>query len=102
MPQATIYTELLIATERGSRNIEAMMDNLSAKEYHQIQHFISESGWSADALKISVAQDINELFKNEKSVALLLDESSEEKKESIRLVLPINIVEIWANWPIVK
>lgn len=80
LPQATIYTELLVATERGSRNIEAMTDNLSTKEYHQIHHFISESEWSARALMVSVAQDINELFINEKSVGLLLDESSEEKK----------------------
>lgn len=70
----------MVATERGSRNIEAMTDNLSTKEYHQIHHFISESEWSARALMVSVAQDINELFINEKSVGLLLDESSEEKK----------------------
>jgi SRSO17 transposase len=80
LSQATIYTERLITTERGSRNIEAMTDHLSSKEYHQIQHFISESQWSARALMVSVAEDINNLFKNEKSVGLLIDESSEEKK----------------------
>jgi SRSO17 transposase len=80
LPQATTYTELLVATERGSRNIEAMTANLPSKKYYQIQHFISESQWSARDLMVSVAADVNELFKNEKTVGLLIDESSEEKK----------------------
>jgi len=57
-----------------------MTKNLAPNNYHQIQHFISESPWSARGLMDSIAQDINELFKNEKSVGLLIDESSEEKK----------------------
>lgn len=69
-----------MVTERGSRNIEAMTANLSDKDYHRIQHFISESPWSARELINSVALDVNELFKNKKSVGLLIDESSEEKK----------------------
>jgi SRSO17 transposase len=78
--QAELYAELLVVTERGSRNIEAMSANLSDKDYHRIQHFISESPWSARDLIDSVAIDINELFKNKKNVGLLIDESSEEKK----------------------
>jgi SRSO17 transposase len=78
--QATTYLELLVITERGSRNIESMTANLATKEYHRIQHFISESGWSARDLQDSVSKDINTLFKDEKSVGLLIDESSEEKK----------------------
>jgi SRSO17 transposase len=80
LSQAATYADLLIVTERGSRNIEEMTNNLSPKEYHRIQHFISESKWSARDLMVSVAQDVNELFKNEKHVGLLIDESSEEKK----------------------
>jgi SRSO17 transposase len=68
LSQATAYADLLIVTERGSRNIEEMTSNLSPKEYHRIQHFISESKWSARDLMVSVAQDVNELFKNEKYV----------------------------------
>ena len=78
--QAELYTELLVVTERGSRTIEAMSSNLSQNQYHRIQHFISESPWSARELIDSVALDVNELFKGRKSVGLLLDESSEEKK----------------------
>ncbi len=80
MSQATAYADLLIVTERGSRNIEEKKSNLPSKEYHRIQHFISESKWSVRDLMVSVAQDVNELFKNEKYVGLLIDESSEEKK----------------------
>ena len=69
-----------MVTERGSRNIEAMTANLSDKDYHRIQHFISDSPWSARELIDSVALDVNELFKNKASVGLLIDESSEEKK----------------------
>lgn len=57
-----------------------MSSNLSSNEYHRIQHFISESPWSARDLIDSVALDVNALFKDNKSVGLLLDESSEEKK----------------------
>jgi SRSO17 transposase len=78
--QAELYAEFLVVTERGSRNIEAMSSNLPQNEYHRIQHFISESPWSARALIDTVALDVNALFKNKKSVGLLLDESSEEKK----------------------
>ena len=78
--QAELYIELLAVTERGSRNIEAMSSNLPPSNYHRIQHFISESPWSARKLIDSVALDVNELFKDTKSVGLLLDESSEEKK----------------------
>lgn len=80
MLQAELYAELLVVTERTTRNIEAMTANLASIDYHRIQHFISESPWSARELMDSVAQDINGLFKNEKSVGLLIDESSEEKK----------------------
>jgi SRSO17 transposase len=80
LTQAELYTELLVVSERGSRNIEAMSANLSSNDYHRIQHFISESPWSARELIDSVALDVNELFKTNKSVGLLIDESSEEKK----------------------
>lgn len=57
-----------------------MTDNFTEKHYHKIQHFISESPWSARDLMDSVAQDIHVLLKDEPTIGLLLDESSEEKK----------------------
>lgn len=80
LSQAETYAELLVVTGRGSRNIEVMTDNLEPKDYHRIQHFISESPWSARDLMDSVTSDVNELLKNEPAVGLLIDESSEEKK----------------------
>ena len=59
LTQAELYTELLVVSERGSRNIEAMSANLSSNDYHRIQHFISESPWSARELIDSVALDVN-------------------------------------------
>ena len=64
LTQAELYAEHLVVTERGSRNIEVMTANFPEKEYHRIQHFISDSPWSARELIDSVAQDVNELFKN--------------------------------------
>ena len=75
-----MYAELLVVSERGNRNIETMTNNRSEKEYHRIQHFISESPWCARELMDSCAQDIHTVFKNAPSVGLLIDETSEEKK----------------------
>jgi SRSO17 transposase len=77
---ADFYLQFLIQTNKGSRNIEAMTDNFTEKHYHKIQHFISESPWSARDLMDSVAQDIHVLFQGEPAIGLLLDESSEDKK----------------------
>jgi SRSO17 transposase len=74
------YIQYLFTTEKRSRNIERMMEGYSAKEYHQIQHFISEANWSARLVMDDAALEVNKLFSGNKSVGLLIDESGEVKK----------------------
>ncbi len=67
-------------SQKRCRNIEAMTENFSSNQYHQIQHFISDSPWSARQLMDSVADDVAAIFKDVPAIGLLLDETSEDKK----------------------
>ena len=70
----------LFTTEKSHRNIEKMTDGHPKQDYFKIQHFISESPWSAADAMADTAKDVNQLFEGRKHVALVIDESSEEKK----------------------
>jgi SRSO17 transposase len=78
--KAIFYIKALFTTEKSHRNIEKMTDGYSKLDYFKIQHFISESPWSAKNAMADAAKDINELFAGRKHVALVIDESGEEKK----------------------
>lgn len=57
-----------------------MTDGYPKEDYYKIQHFISESPWSAREAMSDAAKDVNRLFSGRKHVALVIDESGEEKK----------------------
>lgn len=78
--KAIYYIKALYTTEKSHRNIEKMTDGYSKEDYYKIQHFISESPWSAEDAMASAAIDVNQLFEDRKHVALVIDESGEEKK----------------------
>ena len=78
--KAIFYIKALFTTEKSHRNIEKMTDGYSKLDYYKIQHFISESPWSAESAMKDAAKDINKLFAERKKVALIIDESGEEKK----------------------
>jgi SRSO17 transposase len=78
--KALFYLKALYSTEKTNRNIEKMTDGYSSKDYFKIQHFISESPWSARLAMDDAAKDVNLMFAGNSKVALVLDESSEEKK----------------------
>jgi SRSO17 transposase len=78
--KAIYYIKALYTTEKSHRNIEKMTDGYSKEDYYKIQHFISESPWSAAEAMADAAKDVNSLFEGRKHIALVIDESSEEKK----------------------
>lgn len=57
-----------------------MAETVKDASYSQIQHFISESPWSADTVMNEAASDISKLFQDYENVCLLFDESSHSKK----------------------
>lgn len=46
--------------------------------YHQMQHFITESNWSARQLMDQVARDVSDALPKTKLTALIIDESGLE------------------------
>ena len=61
-------------------NIERMCERVSDSQYHQIQHFISESPWQWRPAFDSVANGISKAMEGVGKVGLLIDESSHLKK----------------------
>ena len=61
-------------------NMEQMSEIVKDADYHQIQHFISESPWNARTVMDSVAEDTNKLFNDFEEVYFLIDESAHTKK----------------------
>ena len=80
--KALFYLKALYTTEKSHRNIEKMTDGYPKEDYFKIQHFISESPWSAEDAMADAAKDVNQLFAGRKHVALVIDETGEEKKGS--------------------
>jgi SRSO17 transposase len=78
--KALFYLKALYTTEKSHRNIEKMTDGYPKEDYYKIQHFISESPWSAAEAMASAAKDVNTLFESREHIALVIDESGEEKK----------------------
>lgn len=76
--KAELYVCGLFQAKRS--NMEQMSEIVKDADYHQIQHFISESPWDARRLMDSVAADTDKLFQNFDEVHLLIDESAHTKK----------------------
>ena len=57
-----------------------MTDGYPPEDYYKIQHFISESPWSAKEGMAAAAKDVDTLFAGQEYVAFIIDESGEEKK----------------------
>ena len=76
--KAELYVCGLFQAKRS--NMEQMSEVVKDADYHQIQHFISESPWNARRVMDSVAEDTNKLFSDFEEVYLLFDESAYTKK----------------------
>ena len=75
--KAEIYVHgLLFEEERNLEKISETMDS----NYFQMQHFITESNWSARQLMDQVARDVSGTLPKRKLTALIIDESGWRKK----------------------
>ena len=61
------------------RNIERISEDLGAN-YHQMQHFITESNWDHRTVINQVAQEVSEQLPKTKLTGLIIDESGWVKK----------------------
>jgi SRSO17 transposase len=61
------------------RNIERISEDLGAN-YHQMQHFITESNWDHRILINQVSQEVSQVLPKRKLTGLIIDESGWVKK----------------------
>ena len=64
----------------SDRNIERICESLPETNYHQMQHFVSDSNWDARAVMNKVAQDTSFLLPSRKLTGLIIDETGIAKK----------------------
>jgi SRSO17 transposase len=75
--KATLYVEGLVVSEL--KNIERISEKLEAN-YHQMQHFITESEWDYRLVIDKVAKEVSNILPKTKLTGLLIDESGWVKK----------------------
>jgi len=75
--KAEKYTEGIVQSQR--RNIEQISEDTGA-DYHQMQHFITESKWDPRELIDHVAMDVSSVMPKRKLTGLIIDESGWVKK----------------------
>jgi SRSO17 transposase len=75
--KAQIYCQGIFMSELS--NIERISEEMFAN-YHQMQHFITESNWDYRALMDQVSADVSNSLPNRKLTGLIIDESGWEKK----------------------
>lgn len=75
--KAEQYTKGLVQSQM--RNIERISEDTGA-DYHQMQHFITESNWDERALIDKVAVEVSNVLPKRKLTGLIVDESGWVKK----------------------
>ena len=75
--KAEKYTHGIVKSDM--RNIERISEELG-ENYHQMQHFITESNWDGRGIINKVAQEVNKTLPRRKLTGLILDESGWVKK----------------------
>ncbi len=74
----------LLKCERGKANMERIEEEIGDLEYHQYQHFISNSPWDYKAVISQVGKDADHIMQKEREkkkhpTGLIIDESAHEK-----------------------
>ena len=77
----------LLKSDRGKGNMERIEEEIDDLEYHQCQHFISNSPWDHQEVLSQVREDVNRLMEEERlktgsPTGLIIDESAHLKKGS--------------------
>jgi SRSO17 transposase len=75
--KAELYTKGIVQSEL--RNIERISEDLDVN-YHQMQHFITESNWDERSVINQVSREVSSILPKRKLTGLIIDESGWVKK----------------------
>jgi len=78
--KAQQYLEGIFCAERGKRNIERMVEEVSGSEYESLQHFISNSPWDSDGLMQELSKNISTKLQPYGKIGCTVDEKAHLKK----------------------
>jgi len=78
--KARQYLSGLFSTERGKRNIERMVEEVTGSNYEQLQHFISNSPWDSQGLMAHLGRKVGEELRSLGLVGCTVDEKAHLKK----------------------
>jgi len=78
--KAQQYLEGIFCAERGKRNIERMVEEVSGSEYESLQHFISNSPWDSEGLMLELAKNIARKLQPYGKIGCTVDEKAHLKK----------------------
>jgi SRSO17 transposase len=78
--KAQQYLEGIFCAERGKRNIERMVEEVSGSEYESLQHFISNSPWDSEGLMLELPKNVSRKLKPYGKIGCTVDEKAHLKK----------------------
>ncbi len=78
--KAQHYLQGIFCAERGKRNIERMVEEVSGSEYESLQHFISHSPWDSEGLMQQLARNISKKLQPAGKIGCTVDEKAHLKK----------------------
>jgi SRSO17 transposase len=78
--KAQKYLEGIFCAERGKRNIERMVEEVSGSEYESLQHFISNSPWDSEGLMLKLAMIVSRKLQPFSKIGCTVDEKAHLKK----------------------
>jgi SRSO17 transposase len=78
--KAQQYLEGLFCAERGKRNIERMVEEVSGSEYESLQHFITGSSWDSKGLMLELAKNVSRKLQPCGKIGCTVDEKAHLKK----------------------
>ena len=74
------YLQGIFCAERGKRNIERMVEEVSGSEYESLQHFISNSPWDSKGLMVELAKNVFRKLQPFGKIGCTVDEKAHLKK----------------------
>ena len=74
------YLQGIFCAERGKRNIERMVEEVSGSEYESLQHFISDSPWDSKGLMLELAKNVSKKLQPIGKIGCTVDEKAHLKK----------------------
>jgi len=74
------YLQGIFCAERGKRNIERMVEEVSESEYESLQHFISNSPWDSKGLMVELAKNVFRKLQPVGKIGCTVDEKAHLKK----------------------